>query len=325
MIASLHITPLLLIALHAGAVYAADSPQQRSVESLVLDLEEKGGARTQSESIDALTKIGKPAVIPLIGQLNHREYATIGRVAIALNVILKNPANQTTEARDRLIRLAQDERFHTASEALGLLRHFNDSPAIDAMKNAVLHHKDENVRASGVEALATSQQWESHRKFFQSLLTEKTLNVVAPAAFALIRMGDSRGVDAARRGIREPSDTYSLRSAAEALSINGDPADIPLLQNTLAGKRDPEVFRAIQILKYKNLHSTDEKRMFLENALTEMRGRIFMWAALELANNSETDPFSLKSLEDAASNPKHPHWDVARTYLNVAIERQKKR
>ncbi len=301
----------------------APTPSQENLTSMLADLEKRAGPDKQIIAINSLIRLGKPALIPLINQLGHKESSTIRRTARALEGILKDPTNRTPQVRDLLIRESLETGYKTPAEALGLLVIFDDPPAISAIKEAALNHPEPAVRSVAMDTLAISKHSQANRPFFKSMLNDKKSNVSCAAALALAGMGDNSGGDVARRYIKTEGDSTARRKAIDALVVLGEQRDVQLLEEEHKKRPSGETFLAVRQLKLKGLASLQARREFLAEALKEKHAQTEAWAANELFKSTDSDPEAEKLLQQASEDPRHPGRETAETYLKLLKEKRK--
>ena len=208
---------------------------------------------------DALVRIGKPAVQPLIRALKYKEWYVRKRAAYILGKIGDKRAIRpliealrdedadvryaATEALVRigkpavqpLIKALKYKEWYVRKRAAYILGKIGDKRAIKPLIEA-LRDEDADVRYAAAEALEKiDSQWgvtKAAKKqvlYFIEALKDKNANVRYIAAKALGKIGDKRAVKPLIKALRD-EDANVRYAAAEALVRIGKPAVQPLIK-----------------------------------------------------------------------------------------------
>jgi HEAT repeat protein len=191
---------------------------KKDVRGIIEVLKDKN-EHVRNSAVEALAKIGEPAVGPLIEAMEDwvvRKYAAIALVKIG------EPAVET------LIQALKDEDRYVRRHAAIALENVGDKRAVEPLIQA-LRDEDEGVRGNAASALEEIGDTRAVKPLIKALKDRDT-NVRALAARALGKIGDARAVEPLTkalknkyRGIRE--------SAAEALVKIGDARAVePLIE-----------------------------------------------------------------------------------------------
>ncbi len=169
-------------------------------------------ATVEGAAAEALTKIGEPAVQPLIAALKHEDAGICHNAAKVLSKI-GEPAVQP------LIDVLEDENENARADAAYALGIIRDSRAVEPLIS-VLNDGHADVRKSAAHALGRAQDKRAVEPL-TALLQDEEWYVRSTAADALGKIEDSRALDALVNAL-EDEDFGVRRSAAHALELIGD-------------------------------------------------------------------------------------------------------
>jgi len=193
----------------------------------------------QFKSINALTKIGKPAVKPLISNLNDKDNSFRMAVIETLGKI-KDPV-----AVGPLISLIKDEDSSIRMRAAEALGNIGDKRAVEPLISLI---KDEDswVRMAVVEALGKIKDPRGVEPLI-SALKDKDSWVKMKAIEALRDIKDQRAVDPLLTSLKDSNASVRTR-AAEALGALKNPKAVPALIERLKDKEADVRMRSAEAL-----------------------------------------------------------------------------
>ncbi len=260
----------LIILLVVGPVSAQSVGEeiQKNVEKLSSD----HPLEVRWEAMNALVKIGLPAIPSLIEALKNRDLRPtacwvlerIGPSAVP-NLIkaLKREDREIRslaayvlgnikekEAVPSLIGLLEDVDLGVRGEAIRALGKIGDSRAIPALLE-ILTAKNEGIRVAAVEALGRIARGEGRSNEKISLALAKALKdenryVRYAAAGELAALGDKRAIPVLIEALRDENEEIRWR-AAEMLGKIGDRKTIRALKRVAKRESDPGILAAITI------------------------------------------------------------------------------
>jgi len=210
----------------------------------------------RKEAIEALADIGKPAVEPLIGALEGKDYEIQHGAAEALGRI------GDERAIEPLIKAFKDGMSLVRSKAVGALSKFRDTRAVETIIKA-LKDNYSDVQINAAWSLAALKDTMAVEPLIENL-KHRDREVRKAAAYALGEIGDSRAVEPLIEAIKanKANSVYWVFGASDALTkIIGRKAVTSLNKALKAAsslkkalkEKDREVKREVHEMKKKEI------------------------------------------------------------------------
>lgn len=263
-----NISVILLLSVVLVSAQSVGEEIQKNVEKLSSD----HPLEVRQEGIDALVKIGPPAIPSLIEALKHRDFQASACWALmrigepALSALIKALKEEDSEARGLaayilgnmrereavppLISLLKDTDFGVRRKAIRALGKIGDSRAIPVLLE-ILSEGDEGIRVVTIEALGriARQEGASDKRILSALskaLKDKDRYVRYTAAGELAAQGNKRAIPVLIEALKDENEEIRWRSA-EMLGKIGDRKTIRTLKRIAKKESDPGILAAITI------------------------------------------------------------------------------
>lgn len=212
-----------------------------AIPSLIEALKNRG---LQSSACWALMRIGKPALPALIKALKEKDREVRSLAAYLLGNIKEK------EAVPPLISLLKDTDLRVRWEAVRALGKIGDGRAIPPLLE-ILSSRDEGIRVAAVEALGRIARGEGRGDKKISLplvraLKDENRYVRYAAAGELASLGDKRAIPVLIEALRDENEEIRWR-VAEMLGKIGDRKTIRALKRVAKRESDPGILAAITI------------------------------------------------------------------------------
>ena len=262
---------LFLIIFLSVALVSAQSIEEE-IQKNVERLSRTHSLEVRQEGIDALVKIGPPAIPSLIEALKHRDLQSSACWALmrigkpTLPALIKALKEEDSEVRGLavyilgnmreketvppLIGLLKDGDIGVRREAVRALGKIGDSRAIPVLLE-ILSEGDEVIRVVTIEALGriARQEGASDKRILSALseaLKDKNKYVCYAAAVELAAQGNKRAIPVLIEALKDENEGIRWRSA-EMLGKIGDRKAIRTLKKIAKKESDPGILAAITI------------------------------------------------------------------------------
>ncbi len=195
----------------AAARHLGKLGKAEAIESLIQASGRGRGERARRAAIQALARIGKPAIRPLINTMLHDNSSVLRRASAAEALGLIG----SRRAVKPLIHAMNDSRMDVRLHTVVSLSRLNDTRAIPPIVRA-LFDESGGVRVNAAAALGVFRSRKAVRPLIKALADDKWY-VRQQAARSLGQIGDKRAVDGLRRASREHRRAV-VAAAREALA-----------------------------------------------------------------------------------------------------------